>query len=73
MGWRSFIISQHCKVTTKQHSLVVQTNGEVYTMPIDDLNQVIFTTTRALISADAIAALADANAKLFSLGETGNP
>ena len=73
MGWRSFIITQHCKVTTKQHSLVVKTNGDVYTMPIDDLNQVIFTTTRALISADAIAALADANAKVIFSGRDGQP
>ncbi|WP_424321580.1 type II CRISPR-associated endonuclease Cas1 [Lacticaseibacillus chiayiensis] len=73
MGWRSLIITQHCKVTTKQHSLVVQTNGDIHTMPIDDLNQVIFATTRALISADAITSLAEANAKVVFSGRDGQP
>lgn len=49
MGWRSLIVTQHCKVTTKNRTLVVQTDSEVNNVPIEDINQVVFTTTRALL------------------------
>lgn len=73
MGWRSLIVTQHCKVTTKNRTLVVQTDGEVNNVPIEDINQVVFTTTRALLSADAITTLAEANAKVIFSGRDGQP
>lgn len=73
MGWRSLIVTQHCKVTTKNRTLVVQTDSEVNNVPIEDINQVVFTTTRALLSADAITTLAEANAKVIFSGRDGQP
>ncbi|MCG4281495.1 type II CRISPR-associated endonuclease Cas1 [Lacticaseibacillus saniviri] len=73
MGWRTVMLTQHAKVSVASHSLVVQTNEDTLRIPIDDIQVLLIGTTQVMISAAAIAALAEGEAKVIFCGRDGQP
>lgn len=73
MGWRTVMLTQHAKVSVASHSLVVQTNEDTLRIPIDDIQVLLIGTTQVMISAAAISALAEGEAKVIFCGRDGQP
>ncbi|KRO18026.1 CRISPR-associated protein Cas1 [Lacticaseibacillus saniviri JCM 17471 = DSM 24301] len=67
------MLTQHAKVSVASHSLVVQTNEDTLRIPIDDIQVLLIGTTQVMISAAAIAALAEGEAKVIFCGRDGQP
>ncbi|MCF6418454.1 type II CRISPR-associated endonuclease Cas1 [Furfurilactobacillus milii] len=73
MGWRNVVITQHSKLSLSANNLVVQTNQNVYRIPIDDIDVLLISTTQAVITTAVIAALASTHAKIIFSGKDGQP
>ncbi|WP_225049216.1 type II CRISPR-associated endonuclease Cas1 [Lacticaseibacillus kribbianus] len=73
MGWRTVVVSQHAKVSTLSRNLVVQNDQGTYPIPISDIDIVVLETTQVMISADAVASLAEAAVPVVFAGHNGQP
>lgn len=73
MAWRTVVITKHAKVNYKMNHLVVQTDEDVYQIPIDDVQVVVITTTRAVITTYAIAEIIKRNVKIIFSDTNGAP
>lgn len=73
MGWRSVVVTQHSKISLSANNLVVQTDRDVFRIPIEDIDVLLIGTTQAVITTAAIAALAAAHAKIVFSGRDGQP
>lgn len=73
MSWRSIIVTQHAKISYSSRQLVVQTRDGVNEIPIDDIQLLLVSTTAAVITTAAIAALVDVNAKIIFTGRNSEP
>lgn len=73
MSWRSIIVTQHAKISYSSRRLVVQTRDGVNEIPIDDIQLLLVSTTAAVITTAAIAALVDVNAKIIFTGRNSEP
>lgn len=71
MNFRSVYISRHAKVTTLSQNLIVQTNDETKTIPLDDIYLLILATPQVTISGMAVALLAQKGAKILFAGPSG--
>ena len=73
MGWRTVMLTQHAKVSTASHNLVIQTIEEKINIPLDDIQILLIASTQVVISTAAIAALSEAEAKVIFCGRDGQP
>ncbi|MGV0168473.1 type II CRISPR-associated endonuclease Cas1 [Furfurilactobacillus sp. WILCCON 0119] len=73
MGWRSVVVTQHSKISLSANCLVVQTDQGVVRVPIDDIDVLLISTTQAVITTAAIAALAQVHTKIIFSGKDGQP
>ncbi len=59
MGWRTIVITQHAKISYSGRRIIVQTNSKINEIPIDDIEVLLISTTQAVITARAVAELAN--------------
>lgn len=73
MAWRNIVITQHCKIKYKLNQLVVQTDSDVYQIPLEDIQAIVITTTRAVITTYAIAEIIKSGIKIVFSDLNGAP
>jgi CRISPR-associated protein Cas1 len=73
MAWRNIVITQHCKIKYKLNQLVIQTDGDVYQIPLEDIQAIVVTTTRAVITTYAIAEIIKSGIKIVFSDLNGLP
>ncbi|MBS1006491.1 type II CRISPR-associated endonuclease Cas1 [Levilactobacillus brevis] len=73
MGWRTLLISQHAKISLTSGNLVIQTDSDRYHTPIRDINVLLIQSLQVVITTAAVAALAEAHAKIIFTGRDGQP
>lgn len=71
MGWRTIYVSQHAKISTLSRQLVIQTSGDTYQVPIEDVQVLVCATPQIMITGAAIAGLANNGAKIIYTGNAG--
>lgn len=77
MAWRNVVVTRHSKISVKMKLLVVQTDDDVFEVPLDDIAILLIVTTQSVITAFAMAELLSrdikvvfSNAKGVPIGET---
>lgn len=73
MSWRTVVITQHAKVSYSGHCLVVQTQTDLHQIPIIDIQVLLISTTRAVITSAAICELAKNQTKIIFTDTKGEP
>lgn len=73
MGWRTVIVTQHAKVSLVTGNIVIQTDTDRYHVPVRDIGMLLIQTMQAVITAPAIVALAEVQAKIMFTGRDGQP
>ncbi len=73
MGWRTIVITQHAKISYSGRRIIVQTNSKINEIPIDDIEVLLISTTQAVITARAVAELANNSAKVIFSDKVGQP
>lgn len=73
MGWRTIVVTQHAKVSLMTGNLVIQTDTDRLHVPVRDVGVLLFQTLQAVITAPAIIALAEKQAKIIFTGQNGQP
>ncbi|CAJ1225427.1 hypothetical protein LZY01_14410 [Levilactobacillus zymae] len=73
MGWRTIVVTQHAKISLMTGNLVVQTDTDRYHIPVRDVGVLLIQTVQAVITAAALVALAEVQAKVIFTGRDGQP
>ncbi|SMS13216.1 type II CRISPR-associated endonuclease Cas1 [Levilactobacillus zymae] len=73
MGWRTVVVTQHAKISLMTGNLVVQTDTDRYHIPVRDVGVLLIQTVQAVITAAALVALAEVQAKVIFTGRDGQP
>lgn len=73
MGWRTVIVTQHAKISYSGHCIVVQTAITTNQIPVSDIQILLISTTRAVITSAAISELAQHQCKVIFTDNTGQP
>jgi CRISPR-associated protein Cas1 len=73
MAWRNIVVTQHSKIKYKMNHLIVQTDSEIFQIPLDDIQAIIITTTQAVITTYAIAEIIKSGIKIVFPDINGMP
>lgn len=73
MGWRNVVITQHCKVSSKFNTLIVQTSDDIHEIPLADINELLLQTTRAVITTHALSECLGRDIKVIYCDEKSMP
>lgn len=73
MSWRTVVITQHAKVSYSGRCLAVQTQTDLKQIPITDIQVLLISTTRAVITSAAICELAKNQTKIIFTDAKGEP
>ncbi|MFD1465495.1 type II CRISPR-associated endonuclease Cas1 [Lapidilactobacillus mulanensis] len=73
MSWRTVVVTQHAKISYSGHCLVVQTQTDTNQIPVSDIQVLLISTTRAVISTAAISELAKNQVKIIFTDGKGEP
>lgn len=73
MGWRTVVVTQHAKVSLSTGNLVIQTDTDRLHVPVRDVGVLLIQTLQAVITAPAVVALAEVQAKIIFTGRDGQP
>ncbi|AVL00699.1 type II CRISPR-associated endonuclease Cas1 [Pediococcus inopinatus] len=73
MGWRTVVVTQHAKISYSGHCVVVQTQDGTNQIPVSDIQILLISTTRAVITSAVISELAKHQSKVIFTDNSGEP
>lgn len=73
MGWRTVVVTQHAKISYSGHCVVVQTADSINQIPVSDIQILLVSTTRAVITSAVISELAKHQSKVIFTDNSGQP
>lgn len=73
MGWRTVVVTQHAKISYSGHCVVVQTQDSTNQIPVSDIQILLISTTRAVITSAVISELAKHQSKVIFTDNSGEP
>ncbi|GAO99994.1 type II CRISPR-associated endonuclease Cas1 [Fructobacillus ficulneus] len=73
MAWRTVLINEHAKINFKMNDINIQTKGDSFQIPIDDIRVLILGNTRSVITSYAINELNKKHVKIITCDERGMP
>ena len=73
MGWKTVVIGTECQVSLTLDRMRITMNDEYLNVPLTDINTVIFTHQKAVITSSLIAALIDANISIIICDNKNDP
>ena len=73
MGWRTVVVTQHAKISYSGHCVVVQTADSINQIPVSDIQILLVSTTRAVITSAVISELAKHQSKVIFMDNSGQP
>lgn len=73
MGFRTVIITKHCKLSYKAGHIVFQTDNDVQMVPLSDINILLLGTPQAVITGHAVMKLIENGVKLIFSDQKGIP
>ena len=73
MGWKTVVIGAECQVSLTLDRMRITMNDEYLNIPLTDINTVIFTHQKAVITSSLIAALIDANISIIICDNKNDP
>lgn len=73
MGWRTVVVTQHAKISYSGHYVVVQTADSINQIPVSDIQILLVSTTRAVITSAVISELAKHQSKVIFTDNSGQP
>lgn len=73
MGWRTVVVTQHAKISYSEHCVVVQTADSINQIPVSDIQILLVSTTRAVITSAVISELAKHQSKVIFTDNSGQP
>lgn len=73
MGWRTVVVTQHAKISYSGHCVVVQTQDGINQIPVSDIQLLMISTTRAVITSAVISELAKHQSKVIFTDASGEP
>lgn len=73
MGWKTVVIGTECQVSLTLDRMRITMNDEYLNVPLTDINTVIFTHQKAVITSSLIAALIEANISIIICDNKNDP
>lgn len=73
MGWKTVVIGAECQVSLTLDRMRITMNDEYLNIPLTDINTVIFTHQKAVITSSLIAALIEANISIIICDNKNDP
>jgi len=74
MGWRTLVITKPSKISIKNDQLqYAPTEGEIVTVPIDDISVIILEVHQVTITSALMSRLTESNIVLFTCDKTHTP
>ncbi|WP_367365246.1 type II CRISPR-associated endonuclease Cas1 [Pediococcus parvulus] len=73
MGWRTVVVTRHAKISYSGHCVVVQTADSINQIPVSDIQILLVSTTRAVITSAVISELAKHQSKVIFTDNSGQP
>lgn len=73
MAFRTIVVSQHAKVSSKLNLLNIQTDDETHTIPIDDIKTLLLATTNIVITTHAMMKLIENKTEVIFSNYKGFP
>ncbi|MGK4145293.1 type II CRISPR-associated endonuclease Cas1 [Weissella paramesenteroides] len=73
MGFRTVIITKHCKVSYKAGKIVLQTDNDMQMIPLSDINILLLGTPQSVITGHAVMKLIENGVKLIFSDQKGIP
>lgn len=73
MGWKTVVIGAECRVSLTLDRMRISMNDEYMNIPLTDINTVIFTHQKAVMTSSLIAALINANISIIICDNKNDP
>lgn len=73
MGWETVYVTSKCKLSYKENHLLIQTETEINEFPFHQINCIMISTTKAVITGYLIAKLAEEDIKVIFCDNDHNP
>lgn len=73
MGFRTVVVTQHSKVSYRMNQIIIQTDDDVFQIPISDIDVLLIGTTQAVITGHAVMRLVQESVKLIFCDDKGFP
>lgn len=73
MGWKTIIINEECKISLNYNSMRVHVDGEYINVPISDIDTVIFSHEKMILTIPILSKLVEHNVNVLICNDKNDP